>query len=55
MDLFEPIHNSVFGIYISEERNMFVAEKFIRSLVEKYGKYTVYSDGATWYNDALIS
>jgi putative transposase len=40
------------GIYISEERNMIIAEKFIRSLVEKYGKYTVYSDGATWYNEA---
>ncbi|HYJ02983.1 MAG TPA: hypothetical protein VEW92_12300 [Nitrososphaeraceae archaeon] len=40
------------GIYISEERNMFVAEKFIRSLVEKYGKHTVYSDGGTWYPQA---
>ena len=48
----EPIHNSVLGIYISEERNMIIAEKFIKSLVEKYGKYTVYSDGATWYNEA---
>ncbi len=48
----EPIHNSVLGIYISEERNMMIAEKFIRSLVEKYGKYTVYSDGGTWYNEA---
>jgi putative transposase len=27
----EPIHSSVLGIYISEERNMLVAEKFIRS------------------------
>jgi len=31
---------------------MFVAEKFIRSLVEKYGKHTVYSDGGTWYPQA---
>ena len=30
----EPIHSSVLGTYISEERNMLVAEKFIRSLVE---------------------
>ena len=45
----EPIHSSVLGIYISEERNMIVAEKFIRSLVEKYGKHTVYTDGGTWY------
>ena len=25
----EPVHSSVLGIYISEERNMLVAEKFI--------------------------
>ena len=48
----EPIHSSVLGIYISEERNMIVAEKFIRSLVEKYGKHTVYTDGGTWYDEA---
>ena len=48
----EPVHNSILGIYISEERNMLVAEKFIRSLVEKYGKHTVYTDGGTWYHEA---
>jgi putative transposase len=48
----EPIDKSVLGIYISEERNMFVAEKFIRSLIEKYGKHTVYSDYGTWYPQA---
>ena len=26
---------------------MLVAEKFIHSLVEKYGKHTVYTDGGT--------
>ncbi|HEY9486388.1 MAG TPA: hypothetical protein VIQ04_07085, partial [Nitrososphaeraceae archaeon] len=40
------------GIYISEERNMFVAENFIRSLVEKYGRHIVYTDGCTWYPQA---
>ncbi|HET7644383.1 MAG TPA: hypothetical protein VFK40_12815 [Nitrososphaeraceae archaeon] len=30
---------------------MFVAEKFMRSLVEKDGKHTVYTDGGTGYND----
>ncbi|HLN35395.1 MAG TPA: DDE-type integrase/transposase/recombinase [Nitrososphaeraceae archaeon] len=39
----EPVHSSVLGIYISEERNMLVAEKFIRSLVLQYGKHTVYT------------
>ena len=48
----EPIDNSVLGIYISEERNMLVAERFIRSLVSKYGKHTVYTDGGTWYPEA---
>ena len=33
------------GYHISEERNKFVAENFIQSLVSKYGKYTVYTDG----------
>jgi transposase-like protein len=42
----------VLGIYISEERNMLVAEKFIRSLVSKYGKHTVFTDGGTWYDEA---
>src|SRR5215207_5305160 len=48
----EPIDSSVLGIYISEERNMLVAERFIQSLVEKYGKHTVYTDGGTWYDEA---
>ena len=48
----EPIHSFVLGIYISEERNMLVAEKFIRSLVEKYGRHPVYTDGGTWYPEA---
>jgi putative transposase len=41
----EPIHKTILGIHISNERNMFVAENFIRSLVEKYGRHTVYTDG----------
>ena len=48
----EPVHSSVLGIYISEDRNMLVAEKFIRSLVEIYGNHTMYTDGGTWYDEA---
>ena len=47
----EPIHSSVLGINISEERNMLVAEKFIRSLVSMYGNHIVYTDGGTWYDE----
>jgi len=42
----------VLGIHISEERNTFVAENFIRSLVSKYGRHTAYTDGGTWYPQA---
>jgi putative transposase len=31
---------------------MFVAENFIRSLVFKYGRHTVYTDGGIWYPQA---
>jgi putative transposase len=31
---------------------MLVVEKFIRSLVQKYGKQTVFTDGGTWYHEA---
>src|SRR5215211_2559858 len=48
----EPARRSVLGINISEERNMFVAENFIHSLVDKYGRHTVYTDGGTWYPQA---
>jgi transposase-like protein len=39
----EPVHSSILGIYISEERNMLVVEKFIPSLVEKYGRITEFT------------
>ena len=48
----EPVHSAVLGIHISKERNMLVAEHFIRPLVDKYGKYLVYTDGGTWYPEA---
>jgi putative transposase len=48
----EPIHRSVLGIYISEERNMIVADNFINSLVDEYGRHIVYTDGGTWYPQA---
>ena len=48
----EPVNRTILGIYIFEERNMFVAENCIRSLVSKYGKLTVYTDGGTWYPQA---
>ena len=48
----EPIHKTILGIHISNKRNMFVVENFLGSLVSKYGKHTIYSDGGTWYPQA---
>jgi putative transposase len=31
---------------------MLVVEIFFRSLVEKYGRHKVYTDGGTWYDEA---
>ena len=31
---------------------MLIAEKFIQSLVEKYGKHTMYTNGGIWYEQA---
>ena len=31
---------------------MIVAELFLKTLVERYGKHVVYSDGGTWYPEA---
>src|SRR5215213_8207304 len=51
----EPVYSSVLGIYISEERNMLVAERFIQSLVESYGRHTVYTDGGTCMMKHVVS
>jgi transposase-like protein len=40
----EPIHNRILGVSISKHRNMLVAESFLKSLVNLYGKHIVYSD-----------
>ena len=31
---------------------MFVAENFLHSLLDKYSRHTVYTDGDTWYTQA---
>jgi putative transposase len=45
---------TILGIRISyvERRSMLIAEQFIQSLVRKYGKHSVSTDGGTWYPQA---
>src|ERR1700693_4027837 len=51
----EPVHRFILGVYLSRHQNMIVAELFLKGLVEKYGKHTVYTDGGTWYPEACAA
>lgn len=35
-----------------QNRNMFVAERFMSNIVNEYGKHPVSTDGGTWYSRA---
>ena len=48
----EPKHRQILHIDISFERTMLVAERFIASLIDKYGKHPISTDGGTWYPQA---
>ncbi len=48
----EPKHREILQIDVSVERAMLVAERFIASLVDRYGKHPVSTDGGTWYPQA---
>jgi putative transposase len=50
----EPVHRYVLGVYLSRHQNI-VAQLFLKTLVEKYGKHGVYSDGGRWYPDACCA
>jgi putative transposase len=43
----------ILDIRISLERSMLIAEQFIQSLIRKYGKHNISTDGGgTWYPQA---
>jgi putative transposase len=48
----EPVHRYILGVHLSRHQNMIVTQLFLKSLVERYGKHVVYSDGGTWYPEA---
>jgi putative transposase len=41
----EAENKEILGISISKEQNMFVTERFLSDVVEKYGEHPVSSDG----------
>jgi putative transposase len=48
----ELVDKTVLGVRISLERNMFVAEQFLKNLANEYGKHPLSTDGGTWYSQA---
>jgi putative transposase len=48
----EPKDRQILELSISNERNMFVAERFIASLARINWKHPVSTDGGTWYQQA---
>ena len=50
----EPKHRQILKADISFERTMLVAERFITSLINRYGKHPISTDGGTWYPQACI-
>ncbi|MDQ6723605.1 MAG: transposase [Thermoproteota archaeon] len=48
----EPKDREILSTSISKERNMFVAERFLSSIVNEYGEHPVSTDGGTWYPQA---
>jgi len=45
----EPETRQILAQSITQERNMFVAERFLSGVVRDYGKHPVSTDGGTWY------
>jgi putative transposase len=45
--IIEPKDKEILSITTSKERNMFVAEKLLSKVVEKYGPHPVSTDGGT--------
>ena len=48
----EPKHRQILQFDISFERSMLVAERFLSSLINTYGKHPISTDGGTWYPQA---
>ncbi len=48
----EPKHKEILAADITKEQNMFVVERFLSHVVNKYGLHSVSSDGGTWYPQA---
>ena len=49
----EPTNRTILGIRISIEKNMLVAQQFIKSLIRKYGKHNISTDGSAMVSASM--
>ena len=47
---YEPDHNACLAMHLSKDRTIFVCYQFFRQLQNRYGKKTIFTDGAHWYH-----
>ncbi|HEY6535804.1 MAG TPA: DDE-type integrase/transposase/recombinase [Candidatus Nitrosocosmicus sp.] len=48
----ESLNNEILSFYISKKRNMFVAERILSEVINKYGLHSISSDDSAWYPQA---
>jgi putative transposase len=49
---YEPKLNKCLMIHLSRDRTILVCYQFFKQLRSKYGRKSIFTDGARWYNDA---
>ncbi|MEM1525300.1 MAG: DDE-type integrase/transposase/recombinase [Nitrososphaerales archaeon] len=52
---YEPYQHRFLALSFSLMRSILTAELFLKKLIRHYGKHTVYTDGALWYQKACKS
>ncbi len=50
--IIEPKNKEILAANISKKRNISVAKRFLSTVINKYGKHAVSTDGGTWYPGA---
>jgi putative transposase len=47
--LYEPFANRILGLHFAWNANSITVEIFLKDMIKKYGKHSLWTDGATWY------
>ncbi len=52
---FEPYGRLFLGFFLSRTRNILTTELLLQSLIDRYGRYSIYLNGVDWYSAACHS